>query len=443
MSTAVVVGGGVSGLCACKLLTDRHDNVILVEKEPVLGGLLKSETNELGHVFDQGTHFISGTTIPELDRVLFEDLDIDDCYTFTESMLVGSYFNGNLSLESDCIDTRTLPREIHDRGLAEILNAEPDDTPSANLEDYLIKNYGPTFTEHVFAPIVKKFAGVPLDQLHPGGAAAFAVTRLVVADSFASTQLKKSEIYDQKIAWARRSDGTSNILKLYSKTRGVGAWVESLEKRIRADGVRILTGCSVFSVNFEDGNVRAFELDNGETLECDEVVWTVPPVFFLKAANIEFNSKPPKFRNMVLLHYSIDTELDTDLHCVVNYDPNLISFRITLFPNITAEKRVPAPHHLTVEVMIDDYTIEDLSPRVFAELKVMGIVPDEAKVLHEHHNDVRPGWPILTTDFHEIAGAAMDKAQQAASNVTFAGRGKNENSHFMHMVLEDLYRALT
>ena len=104
---------------------------------------------------------------------------------------------------------------------------------------------------------------------------------------------------------------------------------------------------------------------------------------------------------------------------------------------------MPAPHHLTVEVMIDKYEIEELSPRVFAELKHMGIIAEKTSVLHEHHSDVRPGWPILTTDFHEISGAAMDMAQQAASNVTFVGRGKNENSHFMHVVLEDLYRALS
>lgn len=443
MSTAIVVGGGVSGLLACRMLAGRHDNVILVEKEPALGGLLRSEKNELGLVFDQGTHFISGTMVPELDEILFADLSVDDCHTFTESMLVGSYFDGHLSTESDCINTRTLPRDIHDKGVVELLNAAPDDSPSANLEDFLVKNYGPTFAEHVFAPIVKKFAGVPPDQLHPAAAAAFAVTRLVIADSFASTQLKKSEIYDQKIAWARRSDGSSNILKLYSKTRGVGAWVESLENRIRADGVRILTGCSVTSVELEDGKVKAFDLDNGDTLECDEVVWTVPPVFFLKVAGVEINSKPPKFRNMVLLHYSIDTELSTDLHCVVNYDPALISFRITLFPNITNEKRVPAPHHLTVEVMIDDYQIDDLSPRVFAEMKAMGIIPDNANILHEFHQDIRPGWPILTQDFHETAGALLDKATQTASNVTFAGRGKKENSHFMHAVLEDLYHALS
>ena len=153
MSTVVVGGGGISGLCACRLLTQRHDKVILVEKDQVLGGLLKSQTNAMGHVFDLGTHFISGTTIPELNDLLFADLDLDKCYEFPR-LLVGSYFNGSLSADSDCINTRTLPDNIHKRCVVELLNLEPDDNISKNLRDYLLKNYGTTITEQVFAPVV-------------------------------------------------------------------------------------------------------------------------------------------------------------------------------------------------------------------------------------------------------------------------------------------------
>lgn len=442
MSTAIVIGGGVSGLCACRLLAGRHDDIVLIEKEPVLGGLLKSETNDLGHVFDQGTHFITGTTIPELDKVLFEDLNDKDCHIFTDSLAEGNYFNGQLSIDSGCIDTRTLPEEIHAKGLDEILKAPEDDGSSTTLRDFLVKNYGATFTEHVYAPVVEKFTGMDLGDLDPAAAGAFLITRLVVMDRAASIEAKKSPLLDGKIAWAHRDDGTSDIIKRYPKFGGVGAWVEGMERRIRADGVRVMTGVSVSAVNLENATVRAFELDNGETLECDEVIWTVPPVFFLRAADIEFKSRPPKFRNMVLLHYSIDTAVNTDLHWVVNFDPDCVAFRITLYPNITTGKRAAPPHHLTVEVMIDDYDADELTNRVFQELKTTGIIPEEAKALYTAHTDIRPGWPILTTGFKESAKTAFDLAAQTAGNVTFVGRGKSENSHFLHVVLEDLYRCL-
>ena len=113
-----------------------------------------------------------------------------------------------------------------------------------------------------------------------------------------------------------------------------------------------------------------------------------------------------------------------------------------LYPNITTEDRVPPPHHLTVVVIIDAYDAGDLTDRVFQELKTTGIIPKEARMLYTSHRDIRPGWPILTTGFKENAKAAFDLAQQAANNVSFVGRGKNGTSHFMHEVLEDLYRSL-
>jgi protoporphyrinogen oxidase len=441
MSTAIVVGGGISGLCACKLLAGSGDQVVLVEKNPAIGGLLKSETNELGHVFDQGTHFVVPTSIPELDSLMLEDLDDDDCYLWSDSLKEGSYFNGQLSVDSGCINTRTLPAEIHLQGLAEILNAVPN-PDAANLEEFLLNNYGPIFTEHVYAPVVEKFAGVGLKDLHPGAAATFVATRLVVLDRFGASQVKKSKAYDAKIAWAHRDDGTSDIVKRYPKSGGVGAWVDGLETRVISEGAEIHAGQGVVSVSIEGGAVRSVTLDGGKTIECDNVVWTIPPVVFLKAAGIDFTSPPPKFRNLVLLHYSIDAEVNTELHWVVCYDPEFLSFRITLYPNVTQEKRVPAPHHLTVEVMIDDYDIDDLSSRVFGELKQMGLVPGDANILYQSHEDIIPGWPILTTEFEQTVRDAFDLAEKSASNVTFVGRGKSENSHFQNVVLEDLYHAL-
>ena len=96
-----------------------------------------------------------------------------------------------------------------------------------------------------------------------------------------------------------------------------------------------------------------------------------------------------------------------------------------------------------VEVLIDDYNVAELACQVFSELKHMGIVPEQAKILSKHHIDIRPGWPILTTGFKKTAQDAIELAQESASNVIFVGRGKDHNSHFMYMVLEDLYRALT
>lgn len=86
MSTAAIIGGGVSGLLAAKMMAGRHDEVYLIKQAEELGGLLRSNKNSTGHVFDVGTHFLVPTSIPELDDILFEDLKEQDCLQFPNSL---------------------------------------------------------------------------------------------------------------------------------------------------------------------------------------------------------------------------------------------------------------------------------------------------------------------------------------------------------------------
>ena len=230
------------------MLTERIDDVFLIEQQNELGGLLRSRTNSTGHTFDTGTHFLVPTNIPGANKLLFEDLSYNNCYQFTDSLLEGNYFNGVLNQESGSIDTRTLSPDIHARGLVELLNAVPDSGSNANLEQKLKGTYGPTFTNHVFEPVIRSLTGRGLADLHPTAHLSFLITRLIVLESRASIEIKKSEFFDSKIAWTRNIDGESGTLKLYPKSGGVGTWILGLENRIRKMGVNVITGTKVNSI---------------------------------------------------------------------------------------------------------------------------------------------------------------------------------------------------
>jgi len=442
LGKSVIVGGGLSGLSAARILSHKGLDISLVEKSPNLGGLLRSKRNKLGHVFDKGTHFISETTIPALNELLFSDLDFSHCHQFDGSMKVGSYFAGTLNEDSDCINSRCLPENIYSRGLVEMLESPGVGGRAKNMADFCLNTYGETFTEHIFAPVVAKLANLPLSDLDQEAANVLAVNRLVVLDREASKNMKKLEVFDKKIAWAHRDDGHSSSPKWYSVSKGVGIWASSIERRVRSDGVRILTESSINEIIVKNKKVTGLVLDGGEPLECDLLVWTIPPAAFLKTLKINHDVPQPKFRQVHLFDYSIDTELQTDLHCIVNFDPGMVNSRLTLFPNITTEKRVGAPHHLTVEVITERDDPDRLSSEVFSELKAMGVVLDKTKILWQEQTCITPGWPIITKDFSENSLKILELAEGVASNVTFAGRGKGENSHFMFEVLEDLYKNL-
>ena len=72
----------------------------------------------------------------------------------------------------------------------------------------------------------------------------------------------------------------------------------------------------------------------------------------------------------------------------------------------------------------------------------MGIIPEGVNTLYSNFSLVRPGWPIITCNFLDDADSLLGLAQENGKNVTFVGRGKGPNAHFLAEVLEDVYEAL-
>jgi heterodisulfide reductase subunit A-like polyferredoxin len=87
---ALVIGGGIAGMTAALSLGDQGFEVVLVEKEPHLGGLARDLT-----------HTIEGAHIPEYLLELVERVTRHDkIQVLTESLIVGfSGFKGNFTTE--------------------------------------------------------------------------------------------------------------------------------------------------------------------------------------------------------------------------------------------------------------------------------------------------------------------------------------------------------
>lgn len=135
MKTAVVVGGGITGILSALILKDHVENVYLIEKEEKCGGLLRSVQNEQGVNFDLGTHIPAETLTSSVDKYLFDGMENGD-WNVIPILEVGNVFCGKLYDESQYVYTPFLPREKYEKGLVGKASGETFFINEASIDTY-------------------------------------------------------------------------------------------------------------------------------------------------------------------------------------------------------------------------------------------------------------------------------------------------------------------
>jgi glycine/D-amino acid oxidase-like deaminating enzyme len=438
METVVVGGGGLAGLVSALELRKAF-NVVIVEKEAACGGLLRSFTNVAGVAFDYGTHVLSDTGMPELDRLLFDRLDSRGWNRF-KVIRAGTHFAGQLYGKSAFIDARTLPKPLYDAAVRELLATDavhPSDTK--DLEEFLERHFGKTITEHVVAPGMRKQFAVPLRDMIPDNP--FAPKRVVCFDAETSRELKKEPRLDAKIAFATNEEGVRETYHHYPREGGIGAWVDDLCADLAASGVRILNGRSVHRVHRRDGRAVAVELGGGDRIDCAHLVWTVPLFLLLKALGVEASASSPLARPVGLYHFVFDRPFLVDNHHVICYDERLKTFRVTLYPNLREDGGKGA-FNCTVEVIGErSGDFSSLAGVVRDELVYIGVLSHGARVLSLDTEVVPVGFPALTHAFVEGMAQQLDAARAETSNALFLGRAKCLPFFMDHVMVEAFERS--
>lgn len=441
MTTAIVVGGGISGMLSALISAQQYDEVLLVEKAPRLGGLLRTAHTEDSLAFDFGTHFAATTGNPDMDELLFDFVGEQDWHEF-EYLRAGNFFNGTLNESGAFIDVRTLPRDRYLVGLEQLLLAPGSEHPR-NLGEQLPATYGQTFTEDVFAPVLHKLYGVGPEQLAPDSHLLFGMKRLMLLSDGASRELKHSGVYDECIAFHDPAQGVNGARVFYPRSGGIGRWVDGLERKLQAAGVRILTGRSVTSVQHAGGHVNAVRLDNGEHSRCDRLIWTIPPFLLAAAAGIEVPPSRPKLRATSVFHFVFDRPFRTDLHYLYVYDPGVSTFRVTLYPNVAgAGYDGAAGYHCTAEVLSNGAETDAfLAARARQDLYAMGLVDPRAACRQAGGERLAAGFPVLSSEFVASARAQARAVSGQFDNLHILGKAAGAG-FFMNDVLDTTYRAL-
>ncbi len=436
-----VVGGGLAGVAAAFFASRTGKKVTLIESAPNLGGLLRSHHREGMGWFDFGTHLMGKTGIDEVDTVFFDELTGDESWINHDHCPAGVYFRDRLSL-SGFVDVRALEREVYEKGFREFLELE-EKYEFGNLREATEGTFGSVFADEVFDPIARKFFGESLEALTPDALRLLGVSRIVGATAEESTELKgDNRWHDHRLAFHNPRTSARQGGVFYPREGGIGKWVEMMEQRLVESGVEIRLSSEIQHVGFEEDPSKVkVSIRSGDKITFDDLVWTVPPVFLLKAAGVTIPAdNVPKFTKTILIDMVLSEAVRSDVFYVNCMEPAMDSFRVTLYDAMQRTEGAN-PSRVTVEVIVPPGKDESgISPQsILAEMKEMEIVPSGASIVASETSEISFGFPIPSNEFASDQEKIRSAACELSPNIALLGRAGG-NAFFMRDVLSEVHQ---
>ncbi|MBV0914173.1 NAD(P)-binding protein [Anianabacter salinae] len=441
MQHIVIIGGGYAGAMTAVLFAhDRNFSVTVVEKQNRLGGLYNSAWEHDGLHFDYGSRAILQTGVPAVDDVIFSILPDQEYPKTTENLKEFSFQNGTYCSHSNCLDARTLPADILAKGKAELLAIEDPGkayTEYDTLQTYARATYGPTLTEALIAPAMEKLTGLRCEALDPISLFLHGLHRIIVTDSIEAKALKAETAFnDSRLAFARFDDHASSMIKTYPVRHGLSDYCDRIRAHLDSlPNVRLLLETATTAIEMEGRLAKAITLDNGETIACDHVIWSIPSIFLARVMGQDITElKGPTFRNSVLAHYVFEGEILNESYFIYNYDPAFQSYRSTFYDNFSS--RPEGVKTMTVEMFHDalDPDLDQLEGAIFEEQKAIGAISTDARIRTAHLQFHRGSWPNFAAGFFSNQAEVNEAIGGAYDNIHLVGKanGKHHSSALVH-----------
>ncbi|HUF09295.1 MAG TPA: FAD-dependent oxidoreductase [Rhodothermales bacterium] len=270
-----VLGAGVCGLYAARVLARAGADVTVIEREEEVGGLARGYLIN-GNYYDVGVHHLHAW-----DHDIFQDIQAIMGDLLIPVELVAKIKHGNsfrrYPLEfADLllgIPPWTLLGALSSLTLQQIRNKFDKSEPT-NAEEALIKLYGRHLYEYFFRDFTQRYWGFPPTRL----SATFVTRKMprLSAVDIVKNWLKKLGVKETKDIAV---DSALRKETLWYSRIGASMMPRTLAKYIESKGAQIILEAEVDRVNVEDGKVRSVTyLKDGETatVECDAVVSTIP-----------------------------------------------------------------------------------------------------------------------------------------------------------------------
>lgn len=436
LQSHIIVGGGIAGIVAAYILARQGKQVVLAEASNKLGGLLTSKKIN-GKTYDHGTHLLRETGIPELDKFLLDGLD----YVSFPYIKCGTFYNELFDKNGFLAADSTLTQEQRETYLQQLIDATSELQPQTypNLAEQLMALFGAGYYENVLKDIIQKLFRESPEKLAPNAHHIFGLARIIVANAKKTKSLKENSQLDQILAFHSYKDGISSLKSLYPKNGGAGEWTKLLEEKLTKKGVIIIKNVEL-AIEAK-GNTIATVIINDKPYKTEKLYWTVPPIFLYDKIGLEKPiGLPPKRLTSIVVDLEYKGDYNTDLYYLQNYDPNMQSFRVTLYDNYNPTTYTPEIKRISVEFLSDNTNENDFKKTAEEELVKMNIV-DNIDALHVVNvSIIKNSFPIPTPKFREDS-QKLAEGLSCIENLVLFGKASGKN-WFMNDVIHEVYTTL-
>lgn len=408
----VIAGAGVAGCVVGYELVKQGYPVLLIEKEPCIGGLAKSfRYNDF--CFDIGPHRFF-THKERISNFIRQTLDGEYTIILRHSEV---YFLGRhylWPLRPTVLFNLPLPIVVKTGWDLLLMLFKNKRRKIDSFQDYILTNYGPSLYNVFFKDYTSKFLGLSPDKVH---------------FKWAKEGMKRT-IIDENIA----SRNLVDILKLFFKfkpvqtefiypVKGIGVFCEKLADRIKETSGQVLTNARVTAIKHSEGEIEEIYV-NDIKVKPKRVIWTGNLPEICRLLNVSCSGLD--YLSLILFNILISKPLKKSYQWCYYGSKKIIFSRVTM-PEVFSERMVsPGKSSLCVEVTCREGDMmwnnpQTLIDRVKKDLIKVRLVDRLCDIEKVYIEKITNAYPIYTLDFVENRKKAESNLSKF-KNLTIAGR---------------------
>lgn len=427
-----IVGAGPSGLTAAYQLLKAGQKVLLIDRDPRIGGLAKSYNYD-GHIFDTGPKRFHTDDTVVLDFI--EEITggrIERIGRSTKVYFANNYFEWPLR----STDLFKMPAGLAGRCLIELLQKRPI-RDTASFHEYIYGKYGESLYQTFFKPYTQKFLRWDIEDIHSDWAST-GINRTVIDKRIKSNtilDLFKSLLLPQKI----------ETEFLYPSTGGFGGFYETL-----------LTTCQSFPdfhlmlndtiVGLEEQGTKFSALTKSlNSLSFDHLIWTgnLNDLSRLVLAENKVHYLNTIFYNVVCQENGVGKR---KAQWIYISDGNRLVSRITCMKEFSGYTCQPGYYNFICEVTDSQqkplYILEPTKylAGLMDELLSMSFLKNLKAVEDVKINPVVDTYPIYHRDYHQTFAAVSRAVKNFSPRIHLLGRSGafwyNNSDHSIRFAIE-------